>query len=271
MASIGNLAVTLTANTASFVRNLGKASVGVKSFERSASSVTGTLKKLAAGLAAVAGAAGTVALIKNSFKLIDAQAKTADKLGLTTEALAGLRLAASRSGVATSALDTGLQRMTRRVAEAAKGTGEARNAIAELGLDAKKLVAQSPDEQFKQIAEAMNRVDRQTDRVRLSFKLFDTEGVALVNTLASGRSGLDAAEAAARRFGTAVSRIDAAKIEIANDAIADLMKTYVQYPPRKLQSESYSGPITITAYQRFQYIRDALEKDGVTIGLPTGN
>ena len=56
-----------------------------------------------------------------------------------------------------------------------------------------------------------------------------------------------------------------------NDAIADLMKTYVQYPPRKLQSESYSGPITITAYQRFQYIRDALEKDGVTIGLPTGN
>ena len=49
------------------------------------------------------------------------------------------------------------------------------------------------------------------------------------------------------------------------------MKTYVQYPPRKLQSEVYTGPITLTQYQRFQYIRDSLENDGVSIGMPTGN
>ncbi|MCO5063911.1 MAG: arylsulfatase [Rhizobiaceae bacterium] len=56
-----------------------------------------------------------------------------------------------------------------------------------------------------------------------------------------------------------------------SQAINDLMQTYVKYPPRKLQSESYSGPITLTQYQRFQFIRDELAKDGVTIGLPTGN
>ncbi|MFC6979297.1 hypothetical protein ACFQH7_11075 [Microbulbifer taiwanensis] len=38
------------------------------------------------------------------------------------------------------------------------------------------------------------------------------------------------------------------------------MKSYIQYPPRKLQSESYSGPITVTGYQRFKYVRDALDK-----------
>ena len=54
-------------------------------------------------------------------------------------------------------------------------------------------------------------------------------------------------------------------------AIKDLMKTYVQYPPRKLQSESYSGPITLTQYQRFKYIRDMLKNEGVSIPLPTGN
>jgi len=54
-------------------------------------------------------------------------------------------------------------------------------------------------------------------------------------------------------------------------AIKDLMKTYVKYPPRKLQSESYSGPITISGYQRFQYMREMLEKEGVTIPMPTGN
>jgi hypothetical protein len=29
-----------------------------------------------------------------------------------------------------------------------------------------------------------------------------------------------------------------------NAAIKDLMKTYVQYPPRKIQRETYSGPVT---------------------------
>ena len=49
------------------------------------------------------------------------------------------------------------------------------------------------------------------------------------------------------------------------------MKTYVQYPPRKLQSEAYSGPITISQYERLQYVREKLMKEGITIPLPTGN
>jgi len=57
----------------------------------------------------------------------------------------------------------------------------------------------------------------------------------------------------------------------ANDAMTALMKTYVKYPPRKLQSESYSGPITITSYQHLKYLQEQLEKDGFKIGLPTGN
>ncbi len=56
-----------------------------------------------------------------------------------------------------------------------------------------------------------------------------------------------------------------------SEAIKNLMKTYVQYPPRKLQSETYTGPITISEYQRFQFVREILEKDGIQIPLPTGN
>ncbi len=47
-----------------------------------------------------------------------------------------------------------------------------------------------------------------------------------------------------------------------SDAINKLMKTYVEYPPRKLQSESYSGPLTLTNYQRFQWAREQLAKEG---------
>ena len=57
----------------------------------------------------------------------------------------------------------------------------------------------------------------------------------------------------------------------ANQAVQTLMKTYVENPPRKLQSETYTGPITLSQYQRFKHIRDELEKDGVSVGLPSGN
>ena len=56
-----------------------------------------------------------------------------------------------------------------------------------------------------------------------------------------------------------------------NDAIGKLMKTYIEYPPRKLQSEVYTGPITISNYQKFQWVREQLMKDGVHLPLPTGN
>ncbi|MBK6738190.1 MAG: arylsulfatase [Haliea sp.] len=55
------------------------------------------------------------------------------------------------------------------------------------------------------------------------------------------------------------------------DSVKKLMKTYVQYPPRKLQSMSYSGPIEISRYQQFQWLREQLGKDGFNLSLPTGN
>jgi len=56
-----------------------------------------------------------------------------------------------------------------------------------------------------------------------------------------------------------------------NEAIKNLMKTYVHYPPRKLQSETYTGPITISRYEKFQWVREQLEKEGFSLPLPTGN
>jgi arylsulfatase len=54
-------------------------------------------------------------------------------------------------------------------------------------------------------------------------------------------------------------------------SIKKLMKTYVEYPPRKLQSESYTGPLTITKYQNYQWLRDELKTEGFNLPLPTGN
>jgi len=54
-------------------------------------------------------------------------------------------------------------------------------------------------------------------------------------------------------------------------AVKELMQSYVKYPPRKAQSEAYAGPITLSQYERFKYIRDELQKEGFNIPMPTGN
>ena len=56
-----------------------------------------------------------------------------------------------------------------------------------------------------------------------------------------------------------------------SQAIEKKMKTYIEYPPRKLQSATYTGPITLTKYHRFMHIRKEFEKQGFKIPLPTGN
>ncbi len=56
-----------------------------------------------------------------------------------------------------------------------------------------------------------------------------------------------------------------------SQAIEKKMKTYIEYPPRKLQSATYTGPITLTNYHRFMHIRKEFEKQGFKIPLPTGN
>jgi hypothetical protein len=49
------------------------------------------------------------------------------------------------------------------------------------------------------------------------------------------------------------------------------MKTYVDHPPRKLQGEGYSGPITLSQFERFQWARDKLKEGGFSLPTPTGN
>ncbi|PSH64352.1 arylsulfatase [Phyllobacterium brassicacearum] len=58
---------------------------------------------------------------------------------------------------------------------------------------------------------------------------------------------------------------------VMGEELKKIMATYVEYPPRKLQSMGYTGPITLSNYEKFQWVRDSLAKEGVTIPMPTGN
>jgi hypothetical protein len=168
------------------------------------------------------GIAGIGFLVKKSLNATDALGKMADKIGIGTAELGGLRHAAELTGIATNTLDMGLQRMVRRVSEAAAGTGEAKGALIELGLSAKALNDLSPDQQFKAIADAMAGVTEQGEKVRLAMKLFDSEGVALVNTLKGGSAAIMEMEKEAERLGLRLSRGLVQGVEDANDSMTRL-------------------------------------------------
>ncbi|MDA7760653.1 hypothetical protein N8909_01290 [bacterium] len=190
---------------------LSSASAGVRK-------VGGAVLSAKTAIVGLVGAAGFGALIKQGLAAGDSLAKTADKIGVTTEALAGMRHAAELTGVSTETMDMALQRFTRRASEAAIGTGEAKGALQELGINAKELVKLPLDKQMEVVADAMGGLGTQADRVRIAMKLFDSEGVALVNTLGSGSEALREMIAEADLLGLALSRTDTAQIEAANDA-----------------------------------------------------
>jgi len=217
MASLGDLVVNIKANTAQFRRGMNKSKGDVQRFAFVARTVLSGA--LTAGLAATALG---VATIKANLASLDQVAKTSAKLGLLPEKLAGLQIAFERTGVPIASGTMALQRMTRRLSEAAQGSGTAVKALRELGLSASDLVRLSPDQQLGRIADAMKNVTSQSDKVRLAFALFDSEGVGLVNTLKDGSAGLAAFQKEAERSGLAFSTDELERIEEANNAIGNL-------------------------------------------------
>lgn len=186
--------------------------------------VVAGLKSVAkfAAIASLAGVGIFSFMVKSSLSATDNLAKTARKIGTTTEALAKMRFAADLTGVAASTMDMALQRFTRRTAEAAKGTGEAKGALRELNIDAKAMLKLPLDEQMKELSKAFEGVKTPADKVRLAMKLFDSEGVALVNTLGLGKEALTEMMDEADALGITLSTKAAQGVEDANDSFIRL-------------------------------------------------
>jgi arylsulfatase A-like enzyme len=58
---------------------------------------------------------------------------------------------------------------------------------------------------------------------------------------------------------------------VMGEELKKVMTTFLKYPPRKVQSYGYTGPITLSNYEKFQWVRDSLAKDGISLPMPTGN
>ena len=172
----------------------------------------------AIGLASVAAVAPLVRLASASAKNIDEQQKFADSINISQRELVGLQLAASETaGITESRLNKSLSDMTRRLGEAREGTGAASDALDVMGLSANQLSRTGTVEQFKAIAAGIRELPTAAEQATVAYDLFGRSGVDLLNTLRQGPGLIEDYIRQADDLGLAVSRIDAKKIEMAND------------------------------------------------------
>lgn len=224
-ATAGTVTLQLDASSVKLIRELQKAQ---KSTKRTASrmrkDMSVAFKSIARG-AAVMGVA-MVGAAKLSIDFADKIGKTADKIGVGVEALQELRFAAKRAGVEQNTLDMALQRFTRRAAEAANGTGEAKKALEEMGIQLRDNHGRirSTNDLLRDVAESFKSVESPAERLRIAFKLFDSEGAALVNMLSDGAEGLDSVAQEARDLGVIMKESLIRDAEKAADKMGDLQK-----------------------------------------------
>lgn len=234
--------------------------------------------QLFAGLVGkVAGAiSSAVQMVTNAIQeqvgQIDNLAKTADKLGLGTEALAGLRHGAALAGQDAASLDNSIRHLQKNISEAATSGGDAAFAFNVLGLNAAKLRDLKPEEQIMQISDGFKEVTASSDRVRLAMQIFGREGASMINLLASGRKNINAAIAEAQRLGLGINRAEAAQVEAYVDAATRLKGAFagigrtlaIQFAPYLKQAADY---VTELAVKFRKWVDDTLP---YVVGYLTG-
>src|SRR6056297_2118347 len=170
--------------------------------------------------AAAAGAAIATGLTVKGLAAVDAQAKLAKQLGTTSASMATLSKAGELSGISVEKINASATRLTRRLSLAEAGAGPAADAIERLGLSAAEVAELPLDERIATVNQAINDMIPAAEQAGVATQLFGEEAGIAMRSLDA--NVIKQARREAERFGTAVSDIDAAKVEAANDAFSQM-------------------------------------------------
>lgn len=203
------------------IRGKNESGGAFKSFSSNLASAAKQITKIGAISAAVSNSALAI-MVKKVAEADDKVGKFATRIGVATEALSSYQFVANQAGLSTETFNMATQRMTRRVAEAAKGTGEAVSALRELGINARAFQQLPLDQKMTTLSDKMSTLNNDSDKLRLAFKLFDSEGTAMIQMLEGGSEAMQAAAADAKFLGIVVDKDAAAKAKVFNDSLGRL-------------------------------------------------
>jgi hypothetical protein len=182
--SLGSLVVELSANVAKFQSDLGKADQiaqdAAKRIDEKFGLVKNTLATFGVGLAS----AFTFDAIEKKIEgVISAAAglkELSERTGGTVENLSALAGVAKLSGTDTDALAGGLQKLSKSMVDAERGSAKTTAAFSALGIGTKNLAQQKPEDIFLQVATQLAKYQDGAAKTALAQELLGKSGANLL-------------------------------------------------------------------------------------------
>ena len=194
----------------------------ITALQNTAVAASSVMAKAFAVLTPVLTVGAFVMFTKRAMGAIDNIGKLSDRLDVATEDLIAFHHAAETTGSSTGAVDTALRFMNRAIGEAKMGMGESTRVFKKWNLEAKDMAVRSTGDNFRMLADKIAAIPTASDRAVVAMHVFGRGGMEIVNMLSLGKEGLEKMKEETIKLGMSFDRVDAAKVEAANDAITRL-------------------------------------------------
>ena len=239
MATAVGMNFKMTASIAKFQASMDKVEEKLKNIEKSGKQTASGMKLLAkieVGKLLVSGLTSVFGIMQSGVSTVtqfaseaaaaaDAIGKLASSTGMAHEPLQVFQKIAQENGISGDKLGEALKRMTKRLAEAKMGFGEALPALELLGLNVEELAAMKPDQAFLKISAAIGQLPQKGDQAAAAFKIFSDQGLAMVPMFANLKASVKDTADEMLSLGQILSGTQIKNIEAMNDAFADVYKT----------------------------------------------
>jgi TP901 family phage tail tape measure protein len=200
--------------------NLGRFSKGLDNVGSKINGLARNITKFGAVAAGAFSAVGfgMMKLAGDAAGPLDALVKSADRAGVSFEALQRLGFAAEQSGSSTQEMGSALEMMSGRLAEAARGSGRAKAVLDAYGISATTATGKVKDANvfFLELADHMQTMS-EAESLDLAQKLGLSRG--LLTLLRSGRDAIEAQGDIADQAGLVFSEQNARDAEKYNDTL----------------------------------------------------
>lgn len=187
MSSLGSLVVSLSANTAQFTSDMGKAAhIAAQNFKK----IEDAAKTVGSAIGAYLGVQQITQFASSVLDSAERLNVLSERTGIAVRTLAGLEHVATQSGASVDDLAKGFRKLAVSISEAGTGGESQRKMFEDLGMkDAAKGIV-SVETALYQLAEVFPRL-REIDQTRVAVELLGKSGDAWVPVLRQGKEALD--------------------------------------------------------------------------------
>lgn len=174
--SLGSLVLNLVTDSAAFVQGLDKAQMmAAKAAKRMKTSMGDIVTGMLTAELTMKGLEAATAGLGRTFETVSEMMKASEGFGSTPEKLYAMKRAAEEAGQSFEQLPDLLNEFNQNLAEIGQNAEGEGAILKELGLDFKKLQQADPSDAFKQLGQALLKVEDPALRLRLASKFMGEE------------------------------------------------------------------------------------------------